>query len=137
MNDILALIAEREPVIVERWCKMLRTQRQSSYANLNDNDLRMAVGLSAQLMLHVMQTGKTSALAKALHANARRRIAENTSYADAVAAWFMYREVIHCVLSRDLNSPNDWEQFVDRIDTALNWVLEVISDAYAQADETG
>ncbi len=130
MSDLLEHIAAHEEAIAREWARALRALPGSPYAELDDEALNASIRRSCQALLKVMQTGDTSAMEEMLRASARLRIAAGMSYSDNMAAWLLYRQVLQPVLTEQLKDPDAWEQLVDRVDAALDWVMTVLYDVY-------
>lgn len=132
MNDLLVSIAAHEEAIVRQWSREIRQLPGSSYHDMDDRTLLAAIRRSCQALLHVMQTGDTSRMEEMLRASARQRIAEGIGYSDTMAVWLLYRQVVQRVLSDTLKDPDAWEQLVDRVDAALDWVMRVLHGVYSE-----
>lgn len=133
MSDVLELIARRQPEIARQWGRALRAQPESAYARHDEQTLAEIVSRSCRALLAVMQTGRTDRMEQELVASARRRIQDGISYSDSVLAWMLYRQIVQQVLAEDLHEPELWDQFVDRVDGVLRWVMAVLYDAYNEA----
>ncbi len=134
MNDLLELIAIREEAITRRWSRALRDLPDSPYVRMAEDELAQSVRRSCQALLRVMQTGDTAALEVTLQDSARRRAEAGFRYEDNVAAWLLYRQVLQEVLRDEMHTPEDWEQFVDRIDAILDWVARLVHAVYRPSD---
>ena len=135
MSDLLELLAAHENTIVIYWSKAIRDQPNSPYARLDDETLEAAIRQSARALLYLMCTGETESLRHVLEASARQRIEEGVRYADKLAVWLLYRHAIQQALGTSLVSPVEWEQIIDRVDSALDWVMRVIYAVYDAANQ--
>lgn len=135
MNDLVELIATHEDAVVGEWCRAVREQPESVYAQLDDPALVLTLRDASEALIRVMQTGDTAASCTTIVQNTRQRLAEGHRFADTLAAWLIYRPVIQTVLRDALDAPNAWDQLVDRVDSVLDWVAQVIHAEYAAAQQ--
>ncbi|GAB4576386.1 MAG: hypothetical protein Kow0077_32510 [Anaerolineae bacterium] len=139
MHDLLDRIATREDEIVDQWARAIRALPDSPYAQLDDSALKATIRRSARALLHLMRTGETADLRRALEASARKRAAQGGQVTEAVAVWLVYRQIVQHTLQDTLTSRDHWDQFIDRVDAALAWVVDVLREAYqpGPASRTG
>lgn len=133
MNDLVELITTHEHAIVGAWCRAVRDQPGSVYAQLDDPTLVSTLRAASEALIRVMQTGDTTISRAVVQDNTRLRLAEGRLYTDTLAAWLIYRQVIQTVLRDQLNAPDAWDQLVDRVDSVLDWVAQIIHAEYAAA----
>jgi hypothetical protein len=130
MKDLLTSICAHEDAIARQWSQEIRQLPDSIYSAIDDETLQASIRRSCQALLQLMQTGDTSRMEGMLQASARQRIADGASYSDNMAVWLLYRPVVQRVLDDALQSPDAWDQLVDRVDAALDWVMCVLHTVY-------
>ncbi len=135
MSTLLELITAHEQDIVNRWCREVRRLPDSIYSSVSDQVLMAAIRRSHQALLNVMRTGETAPMAESLRAGARQRAAQGVRYEDAVVGWLLYRQVLLEVLADALDTPDRWDEFVDRVDGLLQWVMRVLRETYAEGSD--
>ncbi|MFC1961009.1 hypothetical protein ACFLYO_09890 [Chloroflexota bacterium] len=134
MYDLLERIAAQEDVIVREWSRALLDLPRSPYAELSREELTPAVRRSYRALLNLMQSGDTAPLERMLVSSVELRIQQGVRYHDNIAVWLLYRQVVQRVLVKEVTDPEIWEQLIDRVDTALEWIKDVISAAYEEAN---
>ena len=135
MNDLLEQIAIHEDLIAQQWVRDIRSLSSKPYQRLEDTTLLATVHRSCQALLHVMQTGDTASMTDILRRSAQNRIASGVSYGETVAVWLLYRQAVQAALRDVLNEPESWEQLVDRVDAALDWVFAVLQEVYQESGQ--
>jgi hypothetical protein len=133
MSDLLQLIAAHQEAIVLEWVDALHDLPNSPYAALDHQALTLSVRRSCQALLRVMETGDMTLMESALQDTARLRAADGVRFRDMMAAWILYRQVVQRVLAGELHGPEAWEQLIDRVDSVMDWVMQVIYAVYAEA----
>lgn len=133
MFDLLEHIAAQEAMIVREWSNALRDLPHSPYAELSNEDLIPTVRRSYRALLNLMQTGDTAPLERMLTASVQLRIEQGVRYLDNIAVWLLYRQVVQRVLVDEVQDSESWEQLIDRVDAALEWVMGVIYAGYEKA----
>ncbi len=136
MTDLLEHIRANEDIVVAVWYQSLREMPDCAHKNLPESAVMPVIRRSSQALLNVMESGKTESMEAALRESAQERIRNGESFADAVAAWMLYRKVVQHVLRGTINDLEMWEQLVDRVGSVLEWVLEIIHQVYAEAGLT-
>lgn len=135
MSDLLEHIASHEEPIIQQWSQGIRNLSSPVYKRLDDETLAAAVRRSYQALLHLMQSGNPDEMEQSLRQSAQSRIENGASYGETVAVWLIYRQAVQAALRDVLQNADDWDQLVDRVDAALDWVFSILQDVYQQAGQ--
>ncbi|MBN2469643.1 MAG: hypothetical protein JXN59_02870 [Anaerolineae bacterium] len=135
MHDLLELINTHQDTIANVWSRLARDEPRYPAIQMDAAARAALFQGCARALLTLMQTGDTTPLQEMLETITYRRIAAGTPLAETLAIWLLYRQAVQQALSTALISPGEWDQLVDRVDSALSWGTGVIRAAYNTADE--